>query len=228
MLPPTPPPSAAPQIALPSLDMAVDWRFVWILFCSYLSICRLDTRLQLTIHLQAGAKYPSAGWMLVCILSGCLLGWCLYAVGYAIATLPPPLAPHLRWVDPRSRCLSAVPCCELVCLFVCLLPSPPGAASEISKSQIALPSLLRLLAEFCSIWSSLLQLIVRMQLSIHLHTGWPSAAIYPHAGCPSAADYPSAAIYPHAGCPSAADYPSAAIYPHAGCLSDRRAALICR
>ena len=82
MLPPTPPPSAAPQIALPSFDMAVDWRFVWILFCSYLSICRLDTRLQLTVHLQAGclsaANYPSAGWMLVCILSGsCLADVCM-------------------------------------------------------------------------------------------------------------------------------------------------------
>jgi len=133
-----------------------------------------------------------------------------------------------------SRSQISLPiCCALLWvglsgLFVCLLPSPPGASSEISESQIALPSLLRLLAEFCSIWSSLLQLIVRMQLSIHLHTEWPSAAIYPHAGCPSAADYPSAAIYPHAGCPSAVDYPSAAIYPHAGCLSDRRAALICR
>ena len=62
-------------------------------------------------------------------------------------------------------------------------------------------------------------MVIRIQLSIHLYTGWPSAAIYPHAGCPSAANYPSAAIYPHAGRPSAAIYPSAANYPHAGCPS---------
>jgi hypothetical protein len=37
-----------------------------------------------------------------------------------------------------------------------------------------------------------------MQLSIHFRTGWPSAAIYLHAGCPSAANYPSAAICPSA------------------------------
>ena len=53
---------------------------------------------------------------------------------------------------------------------------------------------------------------MRMQLSIQLQTEWPSAAVYPHAGCPSAANYPSVAIYPNAGCPSAANYPSAAIY----------------
>ena len=52
-----------------------------------------------------------------------------------------------------------------------------------------------------------------MQLSIHLPTEWPSATIYPHAGCPSAAYYPSAAIYPHAEYPSAAICPSAADYP---------------
>ena len=130
-----------------------------------------------------------------------------------------------------SRSISLPICCALLWVglsFRLFASLPPGASSEISKSQIALPSLLRLLAEFCSIWSSLLQLIVRMQLSIHLHTGWPSAAIYPHAGCPSAADYPSAAIYPHAGCRSAANYPSTAIYLHAGFLSDRRAAFICR
>ena len=65
---------------------------------------------------------------------------------------------------------------------------------------------------------------------------YPSAVIYPHAGCPSAANYPSAVIYPHAGCRSAANYPSAASYLsaywiarlHAGCLSDWRTAFICR
>ena len=57
-----------------------------------------------------------------------------------------------------------------------------------------------------------------MLLSIHLPTEWPSATIYPHAGC-RAANYPSAVIYPHAGRPSAAIYPSAANYPHAGCPS---------
>ena len=50
-------------------------------------------------------------------------------------------------------------------------------------------------------------------------TEWPSATIYPHVGCPSAANYPSAAIYPHAGYRSAANYPSAAIYLYAGCPS---------
>ena len=113
-----------------------------------------------------------------------------------------------------------------------VVPLPPGASSEISGSQIALPSFLRLLAELTSIRSSLLQLIIRMRLSIHLRTatGWPYAAIYRYAGCPSAV------IYPHAGFRSAANYPSAASYLsaywisrlHARCLSDWRTAFICR
>ena len=72
------------------------------------------------------------------------------------------------------------------------VPSP-DASSEISESQVALPSFLRLLVEFAC------QYLIE-----------PSAAIYPYARCPTT-NYPSAAIYPYDGCRSAANYPSAAI-----------------
>jgi len=80
------------QIALPSFEMAVDWRLICRLcICSYLSIGMLGDHLQLAIHLHLG----------VCVR---------------------------------------------------LDKSPlPGASSEMNKSQIALPSFLRLLAEFTSI-----------------------------------------------------------------------------
>ena len=55
------------------------------------------------------------------------------------------------------------------------VPSP-DVSSEISESQVALPSFLRLLVEFAC------QYLIE-----------PSAAIYPYARCPTT-NYPSAAI----------------------------------
>ena len=100
----------------------------------------------------------------------------------------PSPAPLLRWISLRSRSLFAVSWS-----IFAAVPSP-DASSEISESQVALPSFLRLLVEFAC------QYLIE-----------PSAAIYPYARCPSTTNYPSAAIYPYDGCRSAANYPSAAI-----------------
>jgi hypothetical protein len=128
-------------------------------------ICRLGVYLQLSIHQHAVCSsaviYSSAP---VCsCLSRCVLDFS-WAVGYYILSLSPGASSEMK--NPRSRSLYAVGRHASLRLF----PLPPGASSEISESQIALPSFLRLLAEFANIWLSLLQ-----------PANYPYAAIYPFA-----------------------------------------------
>ena len=49
-----------------------------------------------------------------------------------------------------SKSQIALPVCCEL-VFFAAVPLPPGASSEISETQIALPNFLRLLAEFASI-----------------------------------------------------------------------------